>query len=129
MLAIRLNPEIEARLSRLAKKTGRTKTFYAREAILRHLDELEATHGTAAAVEEPGAVYSSGGAKAGLTQEEKLRQMEALWVELSADPDRFESPAWHEDVLKQRDAEVAAGKAKFISLDEARRELQARRSR
>ncbi len=41
MLAIRLTPEIEARLQRLAKRTGRTKTFYAREAILEHLDDLE----------------------------------------------------------------------------------------
>jgi RHH-type rel operon transcriptional repressor/antitoxin RelB len=41
MLALRLSPEIEARLAELAKRTGRTKGFYAREAILRHLDELE----------------------------------------------------------------------------------------
>jgi predicted DNA-binding protein len=30
MLAIRLDPEIEGRLARLAKLTGRTKTFCAR---------------------------------------------------------------------------------------------------
>ena len=41
MLAIRLSAGIEKRLARLAKRTGRTKTFYAREAILRHLEELE----------------------------------------------------------------------------------------
>lgn len=41
MLAIRLPAEIEARLNALAAKTGRTKTFYAKEAILEHLDELE----------------------------------------------------------------------------------------
>jgi RHH-type rel operon transcriptional repressor/antitoxin RelB len=41
MLAIRLPAEIEARLEALAKATGRTKTFYAREAILEHLDDLE----------------------------------------------------------------------------------------
>lgn len=41
MLAIRLPPEIEDRLDALAKATGRTKTFYAREAILEHLDDLE----------------------------------------------------------------------------------------
>jgi len=44
MLAIRLDKEIEKRLSKLAMRTGRTKTFYAREAILTHLDELEDTH-------------------------------------------------------------------------------------
>lgn len=41
MLAIRLPAEIESRLDALAKVTGRTKTFYAREAILEHLDDLE----------------------------------------------------------------------------------------
>ena len=41
MLAIRLPPDIEARLDTLAKKTGRTKSFYVREAILEHLADLE----------------------------------------------------------------------------------------
>lgn len=41
MLAIRLPPDIEKRLAALAKKTGRTKTYYAREAILNHLENLE----------------------------------------------------------------------------------------
>lgn len=41
MLAVRLDKEIEERLERLAVKTGRTKTFYAREAIEAHLDDLE----------------------------------------------------------------------------------------
>ena len=41
MLAVRLDAAIEARLERLAARTGRTKTFYARAAILAHLDDLE----------------------------------------------------------------------------------------
>jgi len=41
MLTLRLSPEIEARLDALAKKTGRTKSFFAREAILRHIEGLE----------------------------------------------------------------------------------------
>lgn len=41
MLAIRLPEDIESRLDALAKATGRSKTFYAREAILEHLDDLE----------------------------------------------------------------------------------------
>jgi len=41
MLAIRLPEDIEHRLEQLAKATGRTKSFYAREAILEHLDDLE----------------------------------------------------------------------------------------
>lgn len=41
MLALRLPAEIETRLDNLAKSTGRTKSYYAREAILEHLDDLE----------------------------------------------------------------------------------------
>ena len=41
MLAIRLPEEIEARLAALAAKTGRTKTFYAKEAILEYMDDME----------------------------------------------------------------------------------------
>lgn len=41
MLAVRLDAHLERRLDRLAAKTGRTKTFYAREAIEAHLDDLE----------------------------------------------------------------------------------------
>lgn len=41
MLALRIDAETEQRLEALARKTGRTKTFYAREAILAHLDDLE----------------------------------------------------------------------------------------
>jgi RHH-type rel operon transcriptional repressor/antitoxin RelB len=41
MLAIRLPADIENRLETLAKATGRSKTFYARQAILEHLEDLE----------------------------------------------------------------------------------------
>ena len=41
MLAIRLDHDLEARLTALAAKTGRTKTFYARAAIREYIDDLE----------------------------------------------------------------------------------------
>ena len=41
MLTIRLPESVEKRLDKLARRTGRTKSFYAREAILRHLKDLE----------------------------------------------------------------------------------------
>ncbi len=41
MLAIRLPQSIEKRLEKLARRTGRTKTYYVREAILEHLEEIE----------------------------------------------------------------------------------------
>ena len=41
MLSIRLDPAIERRLSELAKRTGRTKTYYARELIEGNIEDLE----------------------------------------------------------------------------------------
>ena len=41
MLAIRLPQAVEKRLEKLAQRSGRTKTYYAREAILKHLEDME----------------------------------------------------------------------------------------
>ena len=59
MLAIRLDPETETRLNLLAKKTGRTKTFYAREAILEHLDDLEDIYLATERLQRPARTYSA----------------------------------------------------------------------
>ena len=39
--SIRLSDELDARLERLASKTGRTKSFYIKEAIEEHIADLE----------------------------------------------------------------------------------------
>mgnify|MGYP000936287265 CR=1 FL=1 len=41
MLTIRLPESTEERLSRLAKETGRTKSFYVKEALKNYLEDLE----------------------------------------------------------------------------------------
>ena len=41
MLALRLDEDTERRLDQLAKRTGRTKSQYAREAIEAYLEDLE----------------------------------------------------------------------------------------
>jgi len=41
MLAIRIPHSIEQRLQHLAHRTGRTKTYYAREALLRYIEDME----------------------------------------------------------------------------------------
>ena len=58
VLAIRLDPEIEERLARLAAKTGRTKTFYAREAILEYLEDMEDYFLAVETLQNPGRVYT-----------------------------------------------------------------------
>lgn len=44
MLSLRLSNEVESRLNQLAETTGRTKSFYAKEAILKYLDDMEDTY-------------------------------------------------------------------------------------
>ena len=59
MLAIRLDAEIEKRLDLLAKRTGRTKTFYARQAILQHLEDLEDLYLAERRLRRPGKTFSA----------------------------------------------------------------------
>jgi RHH-type rel operon transcriptional repressor/antitoxin RelB len=59
MLAIRLDAATELRLDRLAKKTGRTKSFYAREAILEHLEDLEDIYLATKRLRRPAKTYSA----------------------------------------------------------------------
>lgn len=75
MLAIRLPASIEKRLERLAKRTGRTKSFYAREAILQHLEDLEDIY----LAEQAYARYLKG--------EEKAIPLEAVMKRLGMDDD------------------------------------------
>jgi len=58
MLAIRLPEAIEKRLALLAQKTGRTKTFYAREAILEHLCEMEDAYLALNRLQNPGKLWA-----------------------------------------------------------------------
>ena len=66
MLAIRLDKETEERLSRLALRTGRTKTYYAREAILEHLEDLEDAHLALDRLTHPERIYSAAEVKRAL---------------------------------------------------------------
>lgn len=61
-----------------------------------------------------------------MTTEEKLRAMEALWADLTRNAEDFESPAWHADVLREREQRIAEGKETFIDWEEAKRQLRER---
>ncbi len=63
MLAIRLDSELEERLALLARKTGWTKTFYVREAIEQHLEDLEDYYLALEALQNPGCIYTAEEAK------------------------------------------------------------------
>lgn len=55
MLAIRLDKELEDRLTNAAKQSGRTKTALARKAIEEYIDELEDMALLEEALNHPGA--------------------------------------------------------------------------
>jgi putative addiction module component (TIGR02574 family) len=59
-----------------------------------------------------------------LSRSEKLRIIEQLWDELSRDPGSVESPAWHADALREAEARVANGEAKFLDWEQAKARLR-----
>jgi RHH-type transcriptional regulator, rel operon repressor / antitoxin RelB len=59
MLSIRLKPALEKRLTRLARQTGRTKTFYATKLIEENIEDLEDRYLAEARIEKRGKSYSS----------------------------------------------------------------------
>ena len=62
-----------------------------------------------------------------MTVAEKLRAMESLWADLSRNAEKFESPAWHESVLKERDEKIRSGEETFIDWETAKKQLRDRR--
>ncbi len=59
-----------------------------------------------------------------MTLREKLTAMEALWEDLSRTPGAVESPAWHKEVLEQRQHLVAEGKAGYTAWDSAKSDIR-----
>jgi putative addiction module component (TIGR02574 family) len=63
-----------------------------------------------------------------MTVEEKLQTVEALWQSLSADPAAIESPAWHEEELRERELKIESGETKFVDWEEAKADIHRRTS-
>jgi hypothetical protein len=59
-----------------------------------------------------------------MTVDEKLQLMEVLWNDLSRNPENIPSPAWHGEVLAERERKINEGEANFLSLDEVRKHLE-----
>ena len=54
---------------------------------------------------------------------EKLFVMDALWDDISAAEADLDVPAWQKEVLDVREEAVAAGTAKFIEWEDAKKEI------
>lgn len=61
-----------------------------------------------------------------LPNSEKLRIIETLWADLSADDAAFDSPSWHADDLKKTEDELKAGRVSVVDWNEAKKELRKR---
>jgi hypothetical protein len=58
-----------------------------------------------------------------MSLDDKLAILEDLWDDLRRSSADVTSPAWHRDVLVACEARVKAGTARFMSLDEARAQI------
>ena len=59
-----------------------------------------------------------------MTAEEKVHVMEAIWQNLSTDARSIQSPAWHEEELRIREAQIASGETKFVDWEKAKKEIR-----
>ena len=59
-----------------------------------------------------------------LPRVEKLRLMEELWMDLSRNGEKFESPQWHEAALRETEERRTRGLEKAIDWDEAKKQLR-----
>jgi RHH-type transcriptional regulator, rel operon repressor / antitoxin RelB len=70
MLGVRLEPEIERRLDVIASKTGRSKSYYARKAIIEAIEDWEDVAEAIERLENPGRFYTLEEVKAELGLED-----------------------------------------------------------
>ena len=55
---------------------------------------------------------------------QKLNLMEKVWTELTIDDEKMDSPAWHEDILKERKEASEAGDITISDWDDAKTRIR-----
>lgn len=55
---------------------------------------------------------------------EKLALLEAVWSEISAEPENVEVPQWHKELLDARQQEFISGRAQVLDWEEAKRQIE-----
>ena len=61
-----------------------------------------------------------------MTASEKVELMEELWKSMSRNPEAIESPAWHREVLEERERALASGEIEFMDWEEAKAYIRQR---
>lgn len=59
-----------------------------------------------------------------MSTSDKLRLMEDLWQDLSAGTPEIKSPAWHGDLLLERERLTASGEESFVEWESAKKQLR-----
>ncbi len=59
-----------------------------------------------------------------LSHIDKLRVMEALWKDLSGDEEKYDSPEWHEETLKETEKRMSDGVEEIVDWDSAKKNLR-----
>ena len=59
-----------------------------------------------------------------MTLHEKLAAMESLWEDLARTPETIESPAWHKDILDERQKRLATGQSQFNEWEKAKADIR-----
>ena len=59
-----------------------------------------------------------------MTTEEKLEAMEMLWDDICRNIHDFPSPAWHEQILKEREERLKKGKEKVLDWNQVKKDLR-----
>jgi len=59
-----------------------------------------------------------------MTATDKLQAIEELWADLARESADVPSPAWHGQVLREREQRVADGKARFLDVAEAKQAVR-----
>ena len=60
-----------------------------------------------------------------MSMAERLQALEQLWDSVCRDESTLPSPAWHGEVLQDRQARAERGEARFLTLDELKARLRA----
>ncbi len=59
-----------------------------------------------------------------MSLEERLQAMELLWASISSQAEELPSPAWHEQVIKDRLEKIQRGEGEFLTLDQVKEHLR-----
>ena len=59
----------------------------------------------------------------GMTVEEKLSAMEALWDDLCRHEENIPVPNWQKEILDERERAIKEGRSKFVDWDTAKKQI------